>query len=305
MNFLPLIFGLLIVLTLSNQAILTNRLDGRYINNSHLGNIKADRDANNNIEETIYKKIKTEVDRPKKEDPVKKQKPVNSKQLNRVVKNEQKECARINLFPLIEAEKPQEKKEYEILLKLINILYAKHPFFNKTRINDPSSQILDSLILSAKLQWDNSSDEPFYLEKLSLKDASLQMIFYKMLKGSKGYDLAKKIGYPSFLDFVTIDSKTKTTKICLSHASKELLSSIYNEKIANDLFKVLEQARYITSDKLLAVLSQNGVLIDTKTQELLAFSHKSSGPLNKIIVNGEDGETKTQVRKTVYIESAP
>lgn len=55
-----------------------------------------------------------------------------------------------------------------------------------------------------------------------------------MLKGTKHWDLKQKIGYPPLLDyFKAIPSEEK---ICLFHAHPDMLSVLFNPRIAEKLY---------------------------------------------------------------------
>ena len=75
-------------------------------------------------------------------------------------------------------------------------------------------------------------DGPFALEKIEFQDASLQPLYYKMLKGTKNGD-----PYPSLLDYIKVEPVP--AKICISHAHPQLLSVLFSSKAGNELYKML------------------------------------------------------------------
>ena len=96
--------------------------------------------------------------------------------------------------------------------------------------------IVDEILKAVRKEKNTDPNKKIYLEKLDLKD--LQPIFYKMLKGTKIYDFEKKVGYPSLLDMVDIDS---LKNISVPLASKEILYTIFNQKIAEKIISFQEQ----------------------------------------------------------------
>ena len=92
-------------------------------------------------------------------------------------------------------------------------------------------KLVDNIILTCKDLL--KKNEEISLEKLVLKDPSFQLLWYKMLKGTKYYDFKNKTGMPSILEFITIkETSSQKNKICIPKASQEMLTALFNEDIA-------------------------------------------------------------------------
>ena len=130
------------------------------------------------------------------------------------------------------------------------------------------------------------------MEKLIFKDQKLQNIWYKLLKGTKNYDFDKKTGYPSILDFITVEENSHNNKICIKKAPKELLTALFSETIADQIWE---------SKKKLSIPKIKQILIDANFQNqpvwnILDFKHNSHKKKVKTIVC-RDKQTQITLRK--------
>ena len=294
MNILALVFSILMILsfgfyTAMEKDHLLRRIDKTFLGQSHAARkllYKYENESFNAISLTKKVKKDTTTEKPKQKSAAKKP-PKKAPEIN-------PECARLNLWPLVEEGREEHQLLYEQLASLLRLFYKEHLFTHFSDKTGLEHYFLSTWIKSIKAL---DSEQPPVLEKIALTDPSLQMLYYKMLKGAKGR-------YPSLLDLVKISPITKE-KICLHHANLDLLTlffgdaaqAVYNELHGDHIIvteEMIEEAcrkgRYTTLDKELFTLL-----------ELSRSSHKKS--LEKTLV-GEDASTHISLRKKVYLRKS-
>jgi hypothetical protein len=290
MQILGLVAALLIIFAFSNKQLFEKHKSFAKINKSYSSHMIASRDLQNKSEKKYF-------DLQKEEKAKKETKPSSIEQAKKEKKIvASKNCDncynQINLYPLIEEGKENHPQLYLLASNLIKILYGNSLFYKEANIKNLNQKILNSIITSSQkiLKADASSE--IFLEKLFFADSSLQGYFYKMLKGSNR-------SYPAFLEnFVVDNSGKKAIKICLFHAKKDLLTSIFNEKMALMIIeKRKDKTEPFTQAELEIISKRSKFLVkDSNIWELISLNHKSQKP-NQILLTGQDPKTKISMKR--------
>ncbi len=136
--------------------------------------------------------------------------------------------AKWNLAPFIFSEKPTSHLEESTIL-FLETLYGHTDFWKKGKKQDPdlAQTLLDSF---------KKKDLAEKMSDLFPEDPFLQVIFYKMLKGSGCYEIASKQGYPPLEEFFRLE-KENTYTLSLSYASFPALEALLGEDLT---LKVLQ-----------------------------------------------------------------
>jgi hypothetical protein len=151
----------------------------------------------------------------------------------------------LNLYPLFKEGKDKQKTLFVVFKKLLHELYGKTSLCPQD--GQKNSQFIDHLATVLLESFSTQSFEGnFSLENLSLTDASLQPIFYKMLKGTKHYDRDQPFGYPSLLDFIVIQ---KTATLSLVFAPRETLIALFSLGIAEKIQQYQEKEQFFPISK--------------------------------------------------------
>lgn len=270
MNILGFVSAILIIFSIISSYMLKQHVDDSEISKSMKGYYLADMKSKNEYEEFLFDSQK-EVKPPKNETKDQSTPPKdtlvsyikpseNSGQPQSSEKKEKKEkiktpkiyaCSSLNIFPLIKNDKAQEKDLYDIFVRLIKTLYPKELVKDKME-----NTIADAVISSCKKKY--AAKEELLLEKIDLKNPDLQLLWYKMLKGTKGYDFEKKLGLPSILSFIYLDESSKETKICIPTSSKEMLTALFDKKTADKIWEKRNREKIkITKEDLEKILKEN------------------------------------------------
>lgn len=275
MNILPFISAILIVFSIMSHFLLKDHRDTVIMKKSIEGYLNAYKKSQNSYEDFLCKSFKV-----KKKDIVKsegqkdfKKKGGDKKSLKEEEENNNEEifsCGQINIYPLLKNGKIEEKKIYEIFKKLIKMLYGR--ILKKENMED---YLLDKLIFITK------DKKNLHLEKIDFKDQELQILWYKMLKGTKFYDFKNNIGYPSILNFIKISEKKE--RICINKAQKEILFVLFNKEIAK---------------KILSTKNRNlkYIKIPLEIEHLIDLSHKNHEKKASIVIC-TDNNSKISIRK--------
>lgn len=221
MNILGLVFSILLILSYGYYAVLDKHAAGIKLRNTYLSHYEANRKVLNQFESQFYNHSL----HPKKNLPVKEkteEEKFAGEEINEKEPKFNRECARINLWPLIHEGREAHPLLYELAAKLIRTFYGPlNPEEKRFEY-----RFLNLLLASAK----KSEQDAFSLEKVVLPDPEMQRIYYKMLKGTKKWDLREEIGYPPFTEYVKAEPADE--KICIFHAHPDLLTVVFNPKIA-------------------------------------------------------------------------
>lgn len=145
-------------------------------------------------------------------------------------------------FPPLEAAKfhlralctqdSQDHPLYTSLTELLRILYKPTLFSKKEGVEN----LMAEALLHSAQQHPLATD----LTALYPQDKALQELYYKMLRGTESYDLAKKEGIPPLSHFISLQPSMKVA--FLSFASHPVLSALFGEKGAFSICD-LEQQR--------------------------------------------------------------
>ncbi|OGN61625.1 MAG: hypothetical protein A3F40_00160 [Chlamydiae bacterium RIFCSPHIGHO2_12_FULL_27_8] len=198
MNILGFIFTILMIFSIITNNLYLKAKNETIFSSSLNGFMKASRNLNNNFEKEIFKNLKTNNEKKEK---------ILSKTRNINILN-----AKMNLYPLLDKKKSENAEYYNLAAKLIKELYKESDFYQEGF----EFFLLDRIIL-------NDKNTPS-LDRIDLNNSKFQKIYYKMLKGSKTYNI------PSFLDYFTI--KEKDFKIPIKDASFELLKCAFSTDLA-------------------------------------------------------------------------
>ncbi|NGX55929.1 MAG: hypothetical protein K1060chlam5_00163 [Candidatus Anoxychlamydiales bacterium] len=287
MNILPLIISLILIFSFFTNVLFVKNKNSTLISISYSGYMKAKRDAMNNYQKELYNLVDGKT---------KKNINVNN---NRILSNSENNKtripsplnAKINITSLFI---DNNQDLYNLLKNLIKNLYQDQNFYKKNL----EVYLLNNLIDEAKLflKDEKNSIIDLSLAKLKLKDENLQNIFYKILKGTKFYDSKNNIGFPSILDYIEIRSH-KNVNVPIIDASFEVLSIIFNEKIANDILEKQKvyPVKNLYKEDVINLASRSGFKAKDSHLRYLDFSNSNFNP-NKIIV-GIDINSGIKVQK--------
>ncbi len=278
MNILSLVITILMIFAISTQMLLSKKVSSDIISKSYVGYMKVQRRATSKSETYYYSTIKTEKNEKEIKQKIKTEKVKKIKEPNRSE-------SYFNIYPLITEGKESHPELYESILHLIRVLYLENGFFKNLKIKNLDKEILNNILLSAKesLKEELSANE-LHLAKLELKEKDLQPIYYKMMKGSKFYNYKEKIGYPSLLDFIKI--RDEKNKIPINSAHFEILSILFNEKIAEEIVKLQLLGEEITKERLNDLLTKKHFQLNPKIWDFISFTNISNP--TEIIVKDEN-----------------
>jgi len=291
MNILGLVFSLLLILSYGFYACWEKQSGAARLRGTYLGNQIVNRKILNRYESEVYERLRRKkTDGAIKETAEKEsQPPLNAKiPLNC-------DCAKINLWPLIQEGREEHQVLYEMAAKLLRTFYTRG-LYDKPRLE---YRLLDAILASSKSALQKKT--PFALEKLSLGDESLQLVYYKMLKGTKEWDLRSEIGYPSLLDYIKAEQTEE--KICLFHAHPDLIGVFFGIKAAQKLFAEMhkENAISLTREAIEQICGEfHLVSLEPELFNLLEIG-RTNHPIGKITLVEQDQETHVSLRKNVYL----
>jgi hypothetical protein len=335
MNILGFVSAILIIFSIICASMLHQHQDSNQIKNSIEGYYSASTESQDFAEKNFFKSIKGEKEqkidifKPKPNpaplkktqspiEEVKKTEPADKIEENESDNDDEDEneaqnidrgknkviysCSVLNILPLLKDGKDKEHDCYEIFAKLIRAIYEKE----LTKKN-MEYLLIDTLI--KKSQEILTANEELFLEKIYFGNESLQNLWYKMLKGSKFYNLEKNIGYPSIFEFVSLYNSNKTT-ICMQKISDEMLMCLFNKKIAGEIKEAIKRnneknkkkTNYISQHDLADILSKNN--FDQKNQDLniishLAFSNHKKHKKNPSLIISKDTKTQISIKKKI------
>lgn len=333
MNILGFVSAILIIFSIICASMLHQHQDSNQVKNSIEGYYSASIESQNLAEKTFFKSIKGEKEqkidtlKPRSNpSSLKPQNPIEqvkkTENTDKIEENDDEDendeneaqsidrgnnkiiysCSALNIFPLLKDGKDKEHDCYEIFAKLIRALYEKE----LTKKNIEYS-LIDALI--KKSQETLTANEELFLEKIYFGNESLQNLWYKMLKGSKFYNLEKNIGYPSIFEFISLYNSNKVT-ICMQKISDEMLVCLFNKKIAEEIKetirrnneKNIKKTNYISQHDLADILSKNN--FDQKNQDLnimshLVFSNHKKHKKNASLIISKDTKTQISIKKKI------
>ncbi len=289
MNVIGFVFCILAVLALGASFFLEKQVSAHRLRSCYLGHIAASREILDQTTSDFYASLKTKSGSEEKKGEKKSESqnktappppPINPF------------CARLDLTPLI-AKGVEEKTLYEAAAKLLRIFY--HDLFEK----QAETKFLDALLKEVRLQA--AHQEFSGLEKVSFKDPHFQMIYYKMLKGTKKNDPQRGVGYPSLLDYVKIE--TSSSKICLRHAHPNLLSVFFTAKGGAKIYEAIHtpKAPPVTKETIERICQEvHAPLLSPEVFDLFQIA-QGHDELKETTLIGEDSGSHISLRKVVSI----
>ncbi len=296
MNILGLVFSLMLILSYGFYACWNKQLASNRLRTTYISHEKAHRKLLNRFESAVWDGIRNvkgggsdpenqELQHEEESEKNPKQKPPPEPPLLNP------ECSRLNLWPLIQESREMHPYLYEAMAELIRTFYPS--FLSEQRFE---YHFLDDLLDSAKNAL--QSDVPFALEKITLNTYSLS--YYRMLKGTKKWDLANHTGYPCLLDYVKADPQPN--RICLSHAHSDVFAAFFGLKIAAPLYaEIHREGCPALTDELITTFCKREHLDPPNPQlfQLFDFNHSDDRERKKTLIAQEKGIC---LRKTLYIE---
>jgi hypothetical protein len=292
MNVLGLIFSLLLILSYGFYASWNQHTALLRLRSSYHAVQKANREILNSYESEIYNALR---EKPKQSTSHEPSEPKHVSQLDSSepqVINMNRHCAKLNLWPLVQEGRNAHPLLYELAAKMIRTFYLSL-LPKEKRVE---YRFLDAFLASAKLAPQQNS--PLCLEKLLIPN--YEKPFYKMLKGTKKWDLASKFGYPSLLDYLKIEPSQD--KLCLFHAHPDLITVLFNSQMANKLYSEVHKkdGSLLTQELLERLVSEtHSIAIDPDLLKMLEFGRPQHKDQKKIFI-AEDADVL--LRKTISIK---
>ena len=265
MNALTLVLGLMLIFTCTFSLSFRKAVLAVPVEQTSSSHAKATQKILNSYEKDRYLRLR-EKPKPKKEQSIASASTANLKPQDH---SKNLECARLNLWPLLEGDKSSHKLLYQTIAQVIRNLYAEKLF------PEPKFEylLLDAVLESAKLELKKNPDfNHFPLEKLALagkKKLPLQQIYYYMLKGTK--PIAKS--YPSLLEVVTLE-REEASKICIAHASHSLLKALFGERATRSILKELDKEKPTLGKEELKEICFRDANLNTTPEFLDLFNFK-------------------------------
>jgi hypothetical protein len=273
MNILPTVMGLLLIFACTFTLSLRKATLAQPVEKTYQAHIQASRKILNSYESLCYERMRGE--KKEKQDGNVKTAAHREKQIEPL----NLDCARLNLWPLLQDGKEKQPILYETAAHLLRTFYASFLFEGQPRFE---YCLLDALLEAAKLANNEPNTTYLPLEKLALKDwrvkplYSLQTVYYRMLRGTKKH----QEGYPSLLEYFVIENKE--THICMQHASAEMLTALFGPGAAAALFHELQESETpLLPERVREISTQNGKIgLSDEFLKLLDFQtsrHHTSG----------------------------
>jgi len=289
MNILPFVFSILLVLSFSAAALFQKHFSSRRSHTAFLGLRQAELSILRQSEEKQFQELPgIPIELPKKtkpSNPTQKSDPAPWPVVNPV-------CSRLNLYPLIIDGRTLHPALYDLAANTLRLFY--HDQFGSEKRME--YRLLDALLAGAKKELPHmGADLP--LETIPLSSPSLQLLYYKLLKGTKHSNLFSAQGYPSLIDFFKIEQAVG--KICLFHAHPHMLTSFFGLKSSPHLYQLLHQEKFKAGIELeaLLLLANDPHLAFTQapTWDLLDLTHTRHNKLPETLV-AEDEPTGILLR---------
>ncbi len=296
MNILPLVLSILLILTFGFYSCLEKEAAVYRTNKTFVIQNKLSRGLLKTYEEHHYdaikaaKKIKSphEVSSSKRKEKTVREipepPPINP------------ECSRLNLWPLLQADKKEHPLLYEQLAQLLRLYYQKPLFRFFSERSDFEYQFLDAWLDILKKNLSGASKgKPILLEKAAFSDRSFQILYYNMLRGSKEK-------YPPLLDFIKAARPLDPQeKLCLLHATPGMLAVFFGEAAGAIYDEMHGKTLAVTEERIEELCrTHHGPLIAKELFQLLNLSRFKHPPPPEITLFEEDKQTKTSMRKKVY-----
>lgn len=219
MNILPFVTVFLVVLSILAFSSLKDfkifSLDSKAL----IGYFEAKRHLRNLSVETYYKKLpkKSLVKKEKKEPTENVSAPTNYRESKAYFE-------KINLTALLES--PEDKLLKKAFANLFESLYGHAALLSSEK---EVSGFVDNLVEAEK-----DSSEPIEFLKLYLDDGNFNKAFYKMLKGTKTFNLETKEGYPPLEDMFSLEIKDQKA-FAFHSLPKSFLQALFGDSVARGI----------------------------------------------------------------------
>ena len=253
MNVLSMVMGFLLIFACTFTLSLRKAALTKSVESTYQAHVIASRKILSSYESLCYDRMRGEQKKSApNENTVNEDENTESEEKKSVFINS--ECARLNLWPLLQDGKEKQLLLYETTAQLLRCFYAQNLLKEQPRLE---YQILDAIIDSGKAALKDPNLAHLSLEKLAIKGNvkqlyPLQTVYYRMLRGTK-----KQSGYPSLVDYFVIENKE--THICLHHASYPMLCALFGEKIAPFLQHEIHESKVpLLPERIREICSQNG-----------------------------------------------
>ncbi len=292
MNVLIFVCSLLVIIGISTQSQVTKSTHAQKTYQSYQAYHQASRELYSDQEKRMYDQVPKQKDMSKQITKFHNLVSNNNNPKKIVPPPQKEEYCLFNLYSLFLHGKKENLLAYQLLENLLFVLYD-----NTTLIDTPLDEkylhyLMDEIISAAQIELKKQEKALYpciYLEKLKLKNAEDHAIFYRMLKGTKHYQLETKQGFPSLLDFVCVSSHEKDL-ISVPYASKELLYALFDKNIAISILDYQMKDNSfspITKDALENLLSKHfSTVKDFPFWSFLDFSKKGKKMIRPL--KGED-----------------
>lgn len=299
MNILALIFSLLLILSYSFFVCWDKQATSSRLKNTYVGYENANRELLNQYESALYNQLRgngERADRSDSEESSGEKVPGKEGRVKKFPLN--RECAQLNLWPLIQEGRENHPLLFDLALKMIKTFYA--PLISDEKRFE--ARFLTALLKSAKLAVQEQGDS-FSLEKVDLNDEKLQRFYYKMLKGTKEWDLAEGIGYPSLLDYMKAEARP--TKICIFHAHPDLTTALFGSEVAMKLHAEIHKKdpTLLTKELIERLCFEAGyIAMDQEIFTLLELGKPVHEEERKTFIV-KDAKTDVFLKKTISMKS--
>ena len=176
-----------------------------------------------------------------------------------------------NLAPLILLEEKQPLLE-QATMRLLQELYGHTSFWREG---------LEKELIS---YWEQHKEELSSIQQFSdlfPEDLSLQLPFYKMLKGSGSYNLSSHTGYPPLKDIFCVDVEKPTT-LYFAYASPFALTALLGKEVTLEILALEEKlskekkskfAALSKADFFLLLANKSNSLSQSSLEGLFLFDH--------------------------------
>lgn len=294
MNILPFIFALLIVMTLGISFLFEGAAFSASAERSFTGLFTSCRNITNDADKRAYKKavsqhLSNESRSPSLKTPAnKKGSEIRIYESRRDKKNViDLELSKLNFALLLEEGDEVAKKDvYYAFSNLIRILYGKSPFYTENRDEHLHQKIVDMLIELAKEKREAST----LTELLPERNHPLFPVMFKLIQGTRNYDLASGRGYPPLAHFARFDRVENKKPLYFYHASRPVIRAYFGEEIAELIAKAeLEKWGAHKSSYQLTLAETEELLIRASSKK-----RDFSKTLKQTIVFGKRGSVRVQ-----------
>jgi|GEM_PF-4013301 len=300
MTVLPIVFSFLIIITIGSSILFDNQVDSARFSNYLTQKAEVDQNYQQQINEQRFSKLKTDIGAPE----VKSQTPKNIKEKEEFSRqadksNTPRDCARLNLFPLLNIQIVKDDLRYKLALHFLHTHYSKLSMLKDQKSDKIFEKLLNQIIQAGKNAL--TENKLYSLEKLSLQDPFLDKLFFEMLRGSNYYNYDSEQGYPRLYSYLSMDPN-ENKSICLRHATKEILSTVFNSDIAEDIFEDHHIHKELTKKTLNVILEKHQFLLEDSVNKLFSAKHPKSEKDSKAYITGSSKNGSLKRIDSIYVD---